>query len=296
MSIISDLDGTLLSQSGVAPEGIDHVVSAVRALRQNFVVATTRPFADVKRIFGNCKSNYTAILNDGSETVIVDANGDFALADASTLDVTVVDRHLETLVASAMRPFAFLSLSADPLSMVICPPNSADDSGLLQALHPERPYSLTAANEEYNRQVDRYRGGLRALAYFTRNMHTTLLRSRFAADTDGSSFTLLDYAETRCSGYHWLEMAPPNTGKKQAILRLDARGLIPRPWIGLGNGLNDVAFLELCDYSICPSDADPHVRDVVTEIAPEPGGERFCAWLLTALPRVDGRLRPDSNP
>jgi hydroxymethylpyrimidine pyrophosphatase-like HAD family hydrolase len=290
MSIISDLDGTLLSQDGIAPTGILQVVSAVREMQQHFVVATTRPFVDVKRIFGTCKSRYIAILNDGSETVTVDASGDFIVAEEITLDPFVVDAHLDNVAPRGIRPFAFLSLSANAPSMVICPPNAVDDSELLQALHPGRTYCLTTSDEEYHNEVKRHRGLLRALAYFTRELHTASLRGRFTAAEVNVAFTLLDYAETRCSGYHWLEMAPPNTGKKNAILQLNARGMIPRPWIGLGNGLNDVAFLELCDYSICPSDAHSQVRHIVTKVAPVPSGQQFCEWLLKSLPRVSESL------
>lgn len=292
MTVISDLDGTLFSQEGAVPDQLARLVSSIQSLQSGFVVATSRPLHDVRRIFGPYDFVFVAILNDGSESIKIESASHFTVLDELILSASEVDDLLASVIGLDILPFVFLSHSAARQSMVICPPFLAEEKQLLSSLTPGRQYNASDSVTAYISNVASNRTTIRAIGYFLREERSELIRSTIGPMLQHvPSIRLLDYPDTRCKGHHWLELVPSNTGKRRAIERLLDRGLIKRPLIGFGNGINDVEFLQICDYSLCPSDAETLVQDVVSEIAPTCGGGSFCDWVSSKLEEIYERLQ-----
>lgn len=287
MTIISDLDGTLLSPQGAVPNQLHNVISAIDSFGSNLVVATSRPFDDVYRIFGAYGLAFLAILNDGSETIEIQPEGDFAVLDELVLDPDDIDVLLALAVEGNILPFTFLTHSAKLPGMVVCPPFLAEERHQLNLLTPGRPYQVSDSVTAYISVVMHSQAIIRAIAYFVRDKHIQEIREHISPALENTrSVKVLDYPDMRCKGYYWIEMVPSLIGKRGAIERLLDRNLIQRPLIGLGNGRNDVDFLRACDYALCPSDAESSVLEVVNEVAPVGGGAVFCDWISSKLQEI----------
>lgn len=292
MKIISDLDGTLLSPSGAVPRQLGTVVSSVTGLGITLAVATSRPLDDVYRIFGAYGLSLLAILNDGAETITIQPDGKHTLCDELAIKPDDVSGILATTTGLDILPFVFMTYSAGSPNTVICPPFLSEARELLCALTPGRPYLNCDSMTAYVSAVRRNRNKIRAIAYFVPDRLSDQLRNFIGTALPSfGDIKVLDYSDTRCSGYHWLELAPSSIGKQQAVERLLRRRLIERPLVGLGNGKNDVDFLRVCDLSICPRDSDPAVLAVVDEVAPVAGGAAFCDWLVSNLKRIYVRFQ-----
>jgi hydroxymethylpyrimidine pyrophosphatase-like HAD family hydrolase len=96
---------------------------------------------------------------------------------------------------------------------------------------------------------------------------------------------ILDYPETRFGeGIRWLEVVPAIASKEFQVEFL--KGMFkPELMVGLGNGWNDIGFLKMMDRSLCPSDAEPKVRNVCTLVADFPGGASFRRGVLDEVKR-----------
>ena len=90
------------------------------------------------------------------------------------------------------------------------------------------------------------------------------------------------YEETRFGrGLSWLEIVPAESSKGAQFGSLARDGVT----FGAGNGWNDVSFLEMCNFTICPADADRPVAQTCDEVSEHCAGPNFREHILN---RLDG--------
>ena len=162
---------------------------------------------------------------------------------------------------------------------------------MLMALTPNRTYEISDSLDYYIKETNLGGVSTRAISHFiplNRCEEVRLLVDECLRHT--KSIKLLDYSDTRCPGYQWLELVHSGIGKQAAVGRLLHRQMIDKPLIGLGNGSNYLDFLKLCDYAICPADATPAVLAIANEVAPVAGGKEFCIWISSRLSSICSTL------
>jgi hydroxymethylpyrimidine pyrophosphatase-like HAD family hydrolase len=277
--LVSDLDGTLLDESGRLPSEFEELMKLLTELGAGFVPASSRSPQNVSSLFADAGEIEWAICSDGATIIRLHPQG-FEVHHEELLDSSAAVRSLEILLAAGVEvPILFTGAAAEFRVLVGSHAAGRCSLELADLLADGRPISFHSTAEL---RVAVREAGVRAVsAYGEMEALAAAAVPIVATPPPGASSYL--YAETRLpTGSGWLDLFSERVGKEHAVRRLladeDAELIAV-----LGNGVNDVATLALTPVSACPADSAAEARAVAGICSRAPGGGSFISEICKLL-------------
>lgn len=260
--VVSDMDGTLLTERGVLPDGFWSVFERLRERGIAFVPASGRQYATLAELFAPAGDDLTVIADNGN---LVMRGG--TPVSVETVDASVVSRVLEAARAAA---------DARDLGVVVSGVRSAyvertDDRFLEQVTgyyaQLARVDDLAAVDDEVLKLAVYDFGGSQAAL--------DSVFSEIARDL-----------QVVVSGERWLDIMRPGVHKGGAIEALQRRlGVTPAQTAVFGDFLNDLEMMDAAEWSFAMENAHPDVRAAARYIAPSNARNGVLAVLERLLRR-----------
>jgi len=245
--IASDMDGTLLDSKKNMPADILHVVRALRGMGVQFVIASGRQYAALRRDLGEL----------ADEVIFLAENGALVMENDQQL-------FIDPLPADIIRPIIERTRDMAGVHPVICRAGAA----LIEKSAPE----------EFIRNVNLY--------YDSTEIVDNLLdvcdgledvcKVAFydEGDAEHHEYPLLreilpDSLAVILSGYSWVDVMKPGANKGRAMRMLQRiKGIGPDQCMAFGDYLNDLEMLGSVTESYAMKNALPEIRAAAKYIAP----------------------------
>ena len=245
--IASDMDGTLLDSKKNMPADILHVVRALRGMGIQFVIASGRQYAALRRDLGEL----------ADEVIFLAENGALVMENDRQL-------FIDPLPADIIRPIIERTRDMAGVHPVICRAGAA----LIEKSAPE----------EFIRNVNLY--------YDSTEVVDNLLdvcdgledvcKVAFydEGDAEHHEYPLLreilpDSLAVILSGYSWVDVMKPGANKGRAMRMLQRiKGIGPDQCMAFGDYLNDLEMLGSVTESYAMKNALPEIRAAAKHIAP----------------------------
>lgn len=245
--IASDMDGTLLDSKKNMPADILHVVRALRGMGIQFVIASGRQYAALRRDLGEL----------ADEVIFLAENGALVMENDQQL-------FIDPLPADIIRPIIERTRDMAGVHPVICRAGAA----LIEKSAPE----------EFIRNVNLY--------YDSTEVVDSLLdvcdgledvcKVAFydEGDAEHHEYPLLreilpDSLAVILSGYSWVDVMKPGANKGRAMRMLQRiKGIGPDQCMAFGDYLNDLEMLGSVTESYAMKNALPEIRAAAKYIAP----------------------------
>ncbi|PZS19212.1 MAG: hypothetical protein DLM60_10670 [Pseudonocardiales bacterium] len=289
---VCDLDGTLLDRDGHWPKDeLDDLAQEVTraGFRAEFWLATGRSPHDCVRLLTNgpkCMETVRAICFDGALEVII-RQGRVVETLSETLlgPKVIVGPAFKILRRCVGVKGDFLVFSDTRAGSKVFIYSSIDEPPfcqLAQAAEDPRPVEIVPTLGDLHRAAASV--GVRAVSWFGK-------RTQLPSEKDDvmvrakKAFSCLLYPEVRfpglLQGFAWLDLVHPKVSKGSMVAS-SLGGRNDFTIIGLGNGTNDLSYLQIAEVAICPSDAEPEVKGIVDLVLPSPAGPEFVSSVWSA--------------
>lgn len=253
--VVCDMDGTLLTETGELPEGLEAVQATMRTRGITFVPASGRQHATLAQMFDPAGS-------------FIAENGNLLVHEGEVLSVLGLEADIVRRVVELVR-----STGRSNLGLVVCGVRGAYiESRDPQVLAEARRYyarlelvdDLTAVEDDF----------LKVAGY------------DFGDAEDTAAALLAPIAETHqvvVSGKHWIDVMSPGADKGVALRELqEALGVTAAQTVVFGDYLNDLEMLDEAELSFAMANAHPEVVERARYLAPS-NGERGVLTVLEHL-------------
>lgn len=275
----TDLDGTLLAPTDGDLRSLTSLCAGT-ALPRPIVIASSRPLADLRRIFGFSVEPIYVVSNDGATCYRMTGERIEFLGATATLDLNALRLFVNADRTRGL-PLPLIFGAWEGKETVYYPADPRQQVAALIRLTPDRDYREYSA---HNDAQDLRIGAIRAFSFFVKeNARDRLTHNArvLAAELGGAK--VLSYPDTRLSGTGWVEIVHENLDKVLGLGFLGAAGILGNKYIAFGNAWNDLQMLGKAAFSCVPSDAEPRVLEIASLVSPAPGGAMFCDWLQEHL-------------
>ena len=241
LALLTDLDGTLLTpEKTVAQEDMD-AIAEFRAKGGLFSVATGRGRQATQAYLDLLKPDYPAAMYNGALL--------FDYQQQKPFYAVQLPHGITELLAELMQAFPEIGAEVlDPSGVYVIQDGEIERKHLeitnvplvfrsLEDAHPEQCIKALFAGEQED---------INRLTEYVR----------------GERFSFVDFTRS----HRWfLEILPHNTNKGTALQQL--RTALPEGTVigAAGDFDNDLGMLQEADFSGCPDDAEPCVKDVIAE-------------------------------
>ncbi|UOR02519.1 Cof-type HAD-IIB family hydrolase [Leucobacter allii] len=243
--VVTDLDGTLLTEGGRVPETFWPLLEIMRARKIAFAPASGRHHAALARLFDHSDDGISYIADNGN--LVIHAGRRLS---SSALGGDIVRR-----VVSAARDAA----AARNLGVVV--------SGLRGA-YVER------TDRAFTREVERYYAELNVVDDLA-SVEDDVLKVAVYDFSDAQTAletTFRDVAaghQAVISGKHWLDIMRTDVDKGSAVRALqNAIGVSAAHTVVFGDYLNDLQMLGAARWSFAMSNSHPQVQPAARYVAP----------------------------
>ncbi|AXG80423.1 Cof-type HAD-IIB family hydrolase [Streptomyces paludis] len=244
--IVTDMDGTLLDDSGNPPRRLRPVLALLRERGVLFSPASGRQYATLARLFSGADDGMVFIAENGTQVV----------RDGKELDSDPLDPAVAARIVKKVR-----GLVADGVDVgaVVCGKHRAytertDDAFLAQVakyyVAHESVEDATAVDDEINK-----------IALFD-----------FGPAALGTAPALTEFAATHqvvVSSEHWIDVMNRTANKGAALRRVQRDlGITPAQTLVFGDYLNDLEMLDAAEWSFAMANAHPDVLARARYVAP----------------------------
>lgn len=264
--VVSDLDGTLLTDDGVVPEGLWPIIDRLKAKGGYFVPASGRQYATLERLFYKVAQGMPFIAENGTFVV-----RDGREISSNVVDATVVDevvRRLRKLVAQG-------ELN---IGVVICGKRSA---------YIERD------DEVFLNEAAKYYAKLSVIPDLLTHGDEVLKVAVYDFD-DAQTHTathLEDLSQTHqvvVSGARWVDIMNQGVNKGVALAKLqEALGVSASETAVFGDYLNDLELMDFGDFSFAMANGHPDVLARANYVAPANTQDGVVQVLNALLPAAE---------
>ena len=256
--VVSDMDGTLLTEAGEVPVTFWPVLDHMRVRGIVFVPASGRQYATLERLFAHVPEGVSFIAE----------NGNLVVHNGSVLAATCVDGATVERVVNAVR-----EADDHDLGLVVCGRDSAyierDDAAFVE--EAEIYYARLAVVDDLTAISDDV---LKLAVYDFADAEST------AAGLFGPLSTT---HQVVVSGKHWIDIMDPTANKGRALRQLQqVTGITPAQTAVFGDYLNDLELFDAADLSFATANAHPQVRARARHLAPA-NHERGVVTVLSHL-------------
>lgn len=278
----TDLDGTLLRHDDSDLRSLAALFSGA-ALPRPIVLASSRPLADLQRIFGFSAEPIYVVSNDGATCYRMAGEHIEFLGATATLDVAA----LQVFIAAARAddlPLPLLFGAWEGRETVCYPADARQQTQSLIHLTPDRDYREYS---EHSHTQDLRIASIRAFSFFVEEAsRPKIAEAAHVVAAQVGCAKILSYPDTRLRGTGWVEVVPESLDKSLGLALLRRSGIVGEKYIAFGNAWNDLQMLSQSAFSCVPCDAEPEVRGIASLISPAPGGAAFCDWLQDNVPEA----------
>lgn len=244
--VVTDLDGTLLDQSGEVPADLWPILAELDRRGILFCPASGRQYENIARRFGDAGRRMTVVAENG--THVVAAGQELSADPLAEQAAHAVVRAVRDLAASGVRGGAVLSGRRSAYV-------EARDPGFLEQVATH--YSVYQVVEDLT-AVDDVALKIAVYDFGSAEQTTAPALERFAGRL-----------QVVVSGRHWVDVMAPTANKGAAVRRLQrAYGVTPAQTMVFGDYLNDVQMMEAADYSFAVADAHPELLAAARYVAP----------------------------
>lgn len=224
-----DLDGTLLNENSQVSSAVANGIDRLRDNQILPVIATGRTEAEIPQILNDTKITSNIVMN-GS---FIRVNGD--IIHREIIDKTTIEKMLQ-LTKENQQPLAFYNHSNYWATQ-----HNDDLVNAYQYIHSQLP--------EINPN-----------AYLEREVNMLLVLGQDKDETYHEAFPELTFYR---NGPYSIDIVKKNVSKGQAVRKLiEILQLENVPTYGFGDGLNDLALLEACDYKIAMGNAKKELKEM----------------------------------
>jgi Cof subfamily protein (haloacid dehalogenase superfamily) len=270
--VVSDLDGTLLDAQGQIPSEFWPLLSELNRQGGNFVPASGRQYATIRRLFAPVASGLAVIAE----------NGAYVVRDGVELSSNTMDREVVNRLITSVRE---LVIAGSDVGIVVSGKRSA---------YVER------VDDAFIREVNKYYVALEPLPDLLA-VDDAILKVAifdFARAETNTAPALASYRvghQVVVSGDHWIDVTNPNVNKGAAVRDLQSQlGVSAEQTVVFGDYLNDLEMLDRGELSFAMSNAHPEVIARARYQAPtnaDLGVVQVLKRLLNSVPtiRVAGR-------
>ena len=245
--IATDMDGTLLDSRKNMPGDILPVVRALRGMGVDFVIASGRQYAALRRDLGEL----------ADEVIFLAENGALIMEKEKRL-------FIDPLPADTIRPIIERTRGMEGIHPVICRAGAA----LIQKTAPE----------EFVRNVMMYYDSTEVVDNLLDvcNGLDDVCKIAFydEGDAEHHEYPLLrevlpESLAVILSGYSWVDVMKPGANKGRAMRMLqEIKGVGPQQCMAFGDYLNELEMLGSVTESYAMQNALPEIRAAAKHIAP----------------------------
>lgn len=289
---VCDIDGTLLGADGVWPaRQLDALAASVRAagFEAEFCIATGRSPGDCERLLRDgpdCMADGWAVCFDGAIAMRLSGG-----KVAEVLSEALMDRPLVVpafkILEEAVDPrgdfLVFGGTQSDNQVLVYAQDGPSRFQALARAVGDDRPIKLVKSMVTLKKMANKMR--VRAISWFGEQRLLPHERAD-AVERARQSYGCLMYPEVRLrnggKAQAWFELVPSTVSKMGPISSVITGNRSPII-IGMGNGANDVSFLNIANIQFCPEDSERSVLDLNPHVISAPGGPDFVAQIWPIL-------------
>ncbi len=243
--VVTDMDGTLLDESGRIPDRFWPLLALMRTQGITFVPASGRQYAT---LLGQFKGAHRFVS-------YIAENGNLVVHEGNVVSITHVEDATVDDVITTTRNAA----SRADLGVVVC----GIDSAYIERTDP----AFVAEAETYYTK-------LTIVDDLTSVSDTILKLAIFdfdeAAHTANETYAhLADTHQVVVSGKHWIDIMSTGVDKGRGVTALQAvLGVSPAQTVVFGDYLNDLQMLDCAEWSFAVSNAHPEIRDRARYLAP----------------------------
>lgn len=263
--IVSDMDGTLLDDSGRVPEQFWPVLEALLRAGVLFSPASGRQYQTLRATFGEREG-----------LVFIAENGTNVVRDGMSIALEPVVSSIIPRIVDWVRSTA---ATDSDVGIVVCGARSA---------------YIERSDEEFVTQVRPYYAALEivddVLAASLDDDVVKLAIYDFASaeQRTGPALRALDLeADIVVSGEHWVDVMRPGVNKGRALIRLQHELQITREQtMAFGDYLNDAEMLDAAGHSYAMANAHPSIRARARHIAPSNDEAGVISSILAAFPTL----------
>lgn len=233
--VVSDMDGTLLTEDGAVPDGFWPLLDTMRRRGITFVPASGRQYATLARLFERAPDGVSFIAE----------NGNLVVHEGSVLAATRMERSLVASVIERTR-----GASAFDLGLVACGRRSA---------------YIERADSPFVAEVATYYAELEQVPDLTAIDDEMLKLAIFDfGPASASAAVYAPFAETHqvvVSSPHWIDIMDPGVHKGRAVQQLQwVLGVTPAQTVVFGDYLNDLEMLDAAEHSYAVDNAHPELH------------------------------------
>jgi len=263
--IVSDMDGTLLDDSGRVPDDFWPVLEALLRSGVMFSPASGRQYQTLRETFGQREG-----------LVFIAENGTNVVRDGTSIALEPV---VPSVIPSVVGWVRTAAASGSDVGIVVCGVRTAyierRDADFFDKV---RPYyaALEVVDDVLAASSD---DDVVKLAVYDFGS---------AEDRTGPALRGLDLeADIVVSGEHWVDVMRPGVNKGRALIRLQGElGITRDQTMAFGDYLNDAEMLDAAAHSYAMSNAHPSIRDRARYIAPSNGEAGVISSILAAFPAL----------
>lgn len=280
--IVTDLDGTALDPDGGFPMVAETIAEDVVNSGGRFMIATSRPPSDIRHLLSGWKTPVTVIALDGALTSTWEA-GAMAISDEQILSGELATLVVERMTAEAeeLELLAFSTESSGAEVLALCRGGVSQFEKLLRHQNDPRLIQVTTSFADFEAAL--LLRSIRAVAWFDKSERVHAFESALLARLNGiGGIRVLQYDESRMSGFRWVEVAGELVNKGAALQRLMKSEALPPEIIALGNGSNDLSMFELATRCYCPAGSETEVMRLATCL-PKDAGTPFLEQVRQEL-------------
>ncbi len=279
ITLVSDLDGTLLDGSGRIPQEFESLLDLATDFEIDFIFASSRAPQNIVDLFAPFELSYRAICSDGSSVISVERDKYTPLRETN-LTLDQVDTIVQKLLACRVNPvLLFTNLSSKLRIYTI---GGAPAKELIRVIDDGREIIEIEGLDTLFGENDI--SAVRAISYFGRTNKVYEIQDRFLPESV-AGVRVYSYLETRFFNgeYSWFDCLPSNVSKGEALKNLLGPINNNSQTIALGNGANDESLFEFADYSFCPINATPELKRKAFAILKAKNGGPFITSLMLQI-------------
>ncbi|NME84396.1 HAD family hydrolase [Clostridium sp. SM-530-WT-3G] len=240
--IVTDMDGTLLDENGLLPDGFAEILDCLKNKNIKFVVASGRPYYTLKTNFGSMSRYLSFICENGS--LVIDNNKTIY---KSIIAPALVNEIIET------------SNNIEGNAIILCAENCA---------------YTNASSEEHLNEIKKYYTNLEVVNDLSKisddiikisicNLHNSLdnLNNIFKPKFQGKLHVV-------GSGSIWIDISNNGVNKGVALKSLmKTYNISKEETIAFGDYYNDIEMLSSCEYSFVMENAPEDMKQYGKYIA-----------------------------
>lgn len=255
--VVSDMDGTLLTEDGAVPDGFWPLLDTMRQRGIHFVPASGRQFHTLENLFARVSQGISYIAE----------NGNLVVHDGLSRASSTFDPALARDVVVAVRE------SGRDLGLVVCGVRGGYvERGDLPFLDESDKYYLRLDQVDDLLSVD---DEILKLAVYDFDDAAAAAHAHFESFADRCRVVV--------SGPNWIDLMSPGVDKGIGVRMLqDELGVTAAQTVVFGDYLNDLEMLDAADWSFAVANAHPAIRARARYGAPS-NAEEGVVQVLRAL-------------